>query len=704
MEFSFSLSTAFFTIPEFHYRRHLFCNSPTPRLTCFCSRNCCFSPLRRPASSLGALSSVSFLARRRSTACFCSPSMGARATVEASDLSPEVIILDVGGMTDNECANSVKRILQNQAQVYVASVNLAKEAAIVWPRSEAKAVPNWNKQLGDELANHLTTCGFKSRLTEPDSFPGHLKNTPYSDLGQSFASLAPQDSELESHTKGVEALKVKAKNLLLGSTKEITENIRIINLLCRLGISYHFEDEIDDQLNRIFTLLPKLLEDNDYDLCTLANLFRILRQHGYNMTSDVFKKFKDANGEFKKDIASDVEGILSLYEACFLAIRGDDILDEALAFTRKHMELLVKNSNPSLQKYIRNALMFPCHRNSERLDALQFISYYEEDECADETLLAFAKLDFNQQQLLYRKELALLSKWWMDTNVMEKFPYIRDRLVESYLWTIGCICEPQYSVARMMLTKYGILMTVMDDTYDTYGTYEQLQLLTAALQGHKTEIGGDKLPEYMKHICRSIFEELENDGSKVCSYKASYLEETIKEFAETSLMEAKWKKEGKAPSFDEYIKNGKVTCLYEVFTSVFILGMENLGMKEILWLRNNPDIADGSKLVSRLLNDIVGRKDEKERQDFPKGVDCYMKQYGVSEDVAIEAMQKMIENAWEVMNEDLLKPNNISRTLLKFTLNSARMALVLNGASDVFTYPSDLKELIVSIFFNPLPM
>lgn len=51
-----------------------------------------------------------------------------------------------------------------QPQVSSASVNLTTETAIVWPVSEAKDVPNWKTHLGEALAKHLTSCGFKSNL------------------------------------------------------------------------------------------------------------------------------------------------------------------------------------------------------------------------------------------------------------------------------------------------------------------------------------------------------------------------------------------------------------------------------------------------------------------------------------------------------------------------------------------------------------
>ncbi|GMH21062.1 hypothetical protein Nepgr_022904 [Nepenthes gracilis] len=85
---------------------------------------------------------------------------------DGSTSSKDVIILDVGGMTCGGCAASVKRILESQPQVSSAAVNLTTETAIVWPVSEVKAARNWQQHLGEVLANHLTSCGFKSNLRD----------------------------------------------------------------------------------------------------------------------------------------------------------------------------------------------------------------------------------------------------------------------------------------------------------------------------------------------------------------------------------------------------------------------------------------------------------------------------------------------------------------------------------------------------------
>ncbi|WVY93480.1 hypothetical protein V8G54_032568 [Vigna mungo] len=82
----------------------------------------------------------------------------------SSVVDDAVITLHVGGMMCEGCANSVKKLLESRPQVLSARVNLASETAIVSPAPEEKPAPNYLKQLGEELAQHLTTCGFTSTL------------------------------------------------------------------------------------------------------------------------------------------------------------------------------------------------------------------------------------------------------------------------------------------------------------------------------------------------------------------------------------------------------------------------------------------------------------------------------------------------------------------------------------------------------------
>ena len=63
-----------------------------------------------------------------------------------------------------------------------------------------------------------------------------------------------------------------------------------------------------------------------------------------------------------------------------------------------------------------------------------------------------------------------------------KVPYARDRVVEFYLWTVTMTHEAEYSIARKIESKLIGCISLLDDTYDSYGTVEELELFTQAIQ------------------------------------------------------------------------------------------------------------------------------------------------------------------------------------------------------------------------------
>lgn len=54
--------------------------------------------------------------------------------------------------------------------------------------------------------------------------------------------------------------------------------------------------------------------------------------------------------------------------------------------------------------------------------------------------------------------------------------------MECYFWALGVFYEPQYAKARIMFAKLIKLFSLFDDTYDSYGTLEELHLFNQAVQ------------------------------------------------------------------------------------------------------------------------------------------------------------------------------------------------------------------------------
>ncbi|KAG8097325.1 hypothetical protein GUJ93_ZPchr0013g37481 [Zizania palustris] len=85
---------------------------------------------------------------------------------ETETADADVILLHVGGMSCGGCAANVKRILESQPEITSATVDFEGKTAAVWTTPEAKATKDWQKQLGEKLAHHLSTCGFQSHLLD----------------------------------------------------------------------------------------------------------------------------------------------------------------------------------------------------------------------------------------------------------------------------------------------------------------------------------------------------------------------------------------------------------------------------------------------------------------------------------------------------------------------------------------------------------
>ncbi|XP_042027000.1 (-)-5-epieremophilene synthase STPS3-like isoform X2 [Salvia splendens] len=501
-------------------------------------------------------------------------------------------------------------------------------------------------------------------------------------------------------------MKSEVRNLLTAPQTKMIDTMHLIDTLERLGISYHFEDEIEDKLQHFFNLNTNYHEDESYDLYTVALHFRLFRQHGHPISNEIFGKWRDVNGDFKESIKSDAKGMLSLYEAFYVRTHGETILDEALAFTTAALKSIVPNLESPLKKQVEHALVQPLHLGVPRLEARSYIEVYEEEEHKNEALIKFAKLDYNLLQILHREELQQVSRWWKELGLMSKLPYARDRMVECYFWALSVHHEPQYSRARTMLAKSIVISSVIDDTYDAYGTIEELEVFTEAIQRWDDgEIS--QLPEYMRPLYKAILElyipfdeELAKEGR---SYASHYAIEGVKELARGYFEEAKWFLEGNLPSFEEYLKIGLITSTYGYAIPSLFMGIGSIGKEDFEWLSEKPKIYVATLIKGRLLDDIGSYEFETKRGQLAIGVESYMKENGVTKEEAMAKFMELCTNAWRDSNEEMLRLSCYkSRDLLTHILNFDRVTYITyKDKEDGYTQPEKvLKPLILALLVD----
>ena len=89
--------------------------------------------------------------------------------------------------------------------------------------------------------------------------------------------------------KQVKQLKVEVKKMLMISNRNLLEKLSLVDSIQRLGVSYHFENEIDQVLEKIYANYRDFTSiDGDEDLHTVSLLFRLLRQQGYKIPCGEF--------------------------------------------------------------------------------------------------------------------------------------------------------------------------------------------------------------------------------------------------------------------------------------------------------------------------------------------------------------------------------------------------------------------------------
>ncbi|CAN0890928.1 (-)-germacrene D synthase [Linum grandiflorum] len=564
------------------------------------------------------------------------------------------------------------------------------------------------------------------------------------------------DEVVDQWKEEIEVLKYEVKSMLVESAEEINnsaaERLNLIDAVHRLGIGYLFEPEIERLIRRELDE-HETYTDNDQDIRTVALRFRILRQHGFNVPSgnyvplicpvifhfpprfhltfstvqleDQFNKFKNEEGEFKKELTCDIEGMLSLYDAGYMRTHGETILDDAINFTKPHLgikgaEFYAGSDVSPLAERVARALEWPLRKDMEKLQHLFFIRNYEKIHGHNQTLLKLAKLCFNVIQNLYQKELKVITKWWIELDLVTKASYGRDRLLENYYWAIGCTWEPKYSMARRFLTKALTVVTFLDDTYDIYGSFEELELLTS------TVIRWDTTPSAMEALeikCRTVFQsfidaydEIEaittEEGRPYCvEYAKQGLHTTVKLYFE----ERKWLAKDIMPTLEEYKKISSLSTVYQQMVCLTLSGMGELASKEAFeWLLAFPEILLASSDHCRLMDDIVTYELESKRGHPPSSVQVYMNQFGVTKEEAIEALFSMIEDDWRTINREMLNPQltdadvdvvHIPKEVRSILLGFAQVMEVLYKGADWYTFSGTIiKDQLTAMLVTPIQL
>eukprot|EP00258_Populus_trichocarpa_P045049 XP_024461068.1 probable terpene synthase 9 isoform X2 [Populus trichocarpa] len=471
----------------------------------------------------------------------------------------------------------------------------------------------------------------------------------------------------ELHANRLEELKQEAKRALV-STNEPRAKLKLIDSIQRLGVAYHFEREIEEAI--------KLTEvDVNGDLHTTSLHFRLLRQHAFSVSTDVLGKFRsNRDGKFKDSIRTDVAGLLSLYEASYLGVPGEDhVLEEAKNFSSKHLKSLLETiKDEFLAKQVKQSLEVPRHWKMPRIEARDFIDIYSSDNTRNLDLLELAKLDYNLVQSQHQRELK--------------------------------------DLARIGLTKFVCILTAIDDIYDVYGLPEELELFTK-LVNRWDSMAIDDLPDYMKICYLALFNFVNEMAYDVMRdhglFVLPYLVEEWANLCGSYLVEARWFSNKYSPTLSEYLENARTSIgsPAALAHACMLLGSPVAQRSLMDCFKHGSDqLIYWSSLITRLSDDLGTYTAESERGDVTKSIQCYMIEKGASEKESKEHIKGLINQAWKELNKENSKCS-LPKPLVNMSLNMARTAQCIFQFGDgIGTSTGVTRDRLTSLIVEPIPV
>ncbi|KAF8728862.1 hypothetical protein HU200_018151 [Digitaria exilis] len=525
----------------------------------------------------------------------------------------------------------------------------------------------------------------------------------WGDFFLTYSSPLASSTQQRKMIEQAERLKERvSKNISASSNCNLYQRMQLIDVLERLCLDHLFKEEI----NVILTDINNA-DVSGCDLQTVALWFFLFRKHGYRVSPDVFANFIDEQGSFAANSPMD---LLNLYNAASLRANGEMILDEAVSFTKRHLESILTSIEGQFAHEVKCALEIPTPRRVRIYEAKHNISGHGE---GYEVIMDLAKLNSDLMQLQHQQELRIITRWWKDIELQSRLSFARDRIVECYFWVVGVYYEPSYARSRIILTKVLAIVSILDDTYDVYGTSQECELFTKCVERWDPSVA-DSLPETMKFIFGEILytcQSIEDELSPSEKYRMPYLKTLIIDLVRAYNKEVNWREEGYIPAtIEEHLHVSSRSGACHLLSCTSFIGMRDIATEEAFdWVSSVPKLVKMLCIILRLSDDLKSYERERMNSHVASTIESCMKEHGVTVEVARERIQDMIEETWKDFNQEWLDINSrrlVPKELLERIFNLTRTMVFMYNQDDAYTNSHVIKDTINSLFvgayFNDL--
>ncbi|CAI9087804.1 OLC1v1021978C2 [Oldenlandia corymbosa var. corymbosa] len=520
-------------------------------------------------------------------------------------------------------------------------------------------------------------------------------------------SLTTDFWEKECNKKRVQVLKKEVACMFSEANNNPLLKLELVDHISKLGLNNYFEEEIHSALNGI------IISDGN-ELYSTALCFRLLRHYGHNASEEMFRSFVDEAGKFMtgKNVIT-LKALIELFEASNMGKEEENILKEARLFTVQSLSSFGGISHCDLftKQLVTRAMRLPWQWGVAWYNVKKHINAYEKGHKQNTKLIELSKLNFNLVQALHQEDLKDVSRWWINLGINKKLNFSRDRIVESFLFAAGVASGAQHGSLRKWMTKVIKLILIIDDVYDIYGSLEELECFTNAVEMWSPGEVKD-LPECIKICFWALFNTTQEIAVEIQQEKGwtsvlPNLHNKWADFCKALLLEAKWYHQGYTPSLEEYLENGWTSSSGPLLALLTILGVEDGRMKRDVAEFSKPywDITYHSSLIIRLCNDQGTSAAELERGDAASSILCYMREANVTEEAAREHIKSLIIRSWRKINGHSYNTTGsfVEDEPARYIINIARAAHFIYQNGDGFgVQDGETRDQVLLNLIEPL--
>nr|AOG18233.1 diterpene synthase [Taiwania cryptomerioides] len=508
---------------------------------------------------------------------------------------------------------------------------------------------------------------------------------------------------------------------------DICERLRAVDNVERLGIDRYFQTEIKQALDYVFRYWTErgvgfgresLVPDID---CT-ATALRLLRLHGYNVSSDVLRNIKA-----DELYGGGPEEMLSLYRCSQINFPEETLMREASAMAKSYLSKWIQNNRFSrelaltkdIRREIEHALDYPWYVNFPRLIVRNYIEHfasnqlwmektlYQMPNVSDERYVQLAKLDFNRVQALHQMEIREITGWYRDCG-FPQLTFTRHKQVEIHFSAAVVMFEPEYSACRIAYTKAASILIILDDLFDAHASFDQVKLFTEAVKRWDLSLLHYFTAD-MKICYLGLYntvnelgqQALEAHGRDVLPYLRSVWEQLLS----STTKEAEWAHAKCVPPLKEYLENAKVSIGLAaiILNSVFFTG-QPLPDSLLSQLDFRAPFLHLVCLTARSMNDARTFAEEKDRGEVVSFIQCYRQEHPeLTEEETLSHLFDFNQDNLIKLNYEFLKPGMIPKCYRKLLFDTARVSQFVFKDKDGFGMSAqEMKDHITKFLVEPV--